>query len=326
MLNKIVPEGRLAECNLRSAMFFPGQKKSGFSGVKIPLLFLGLFLTLSAISQAGPARGGFSGRSFHTGFTARGGGFRGRFIARSNRPAFRMGNEIHRDFTDRRFFRRNRPIFFQQFGWPGYWYPYTDPLAYSYLEPDSSSDYQYWDNSSAQVQPESTNQAVPENPMVVVINTGNSRPTDFGALTGPRGDAGPRADGGYLTNGYISTSAGGQQRTVVQDPNDHTVADPIRPGDPVDPPATPVPQQNIPASVRTGAGPFGKFIIVSCLQDGGKSVITIKNVETNAVQRVTSQPNIDHFRIVEIHPNADLRQFEAIISNGSDQGPVRFQF
>jgi hypothetical protein len=304
--------------------------KGGFDCVKIPLLFLGLFLTLSAISQAGPARGGFSGRGFHNGFGGRGlnpvavhsggfnrGGFQGRFVAGRGRTAFRMGNTIHRDFADRRFSFRNRPVVVQQFGWPLYWYPwysYDDPLAYSYLEPDSQSDYQYWDNSAAYVRPESTNNTASQTPVVVVINTGNSRPTD------------PRGDGGYVDNGYISTSGLGQQRVVVRDPNEHPAADPITPGDPVDPQPTPVSRQNTQSVVQTGTGVFGKYVVVSWLKDRGKDVISVKNVETNDVQRITSQPNIDHFRLVEVHPNPDLRQFEAIISNGSDQGPVRFQF
>jgi hypothetical protein len=286
--------------------------------VKIRLLFLGVFLTLPAISQAGPVRGGFNGRSFHTGFVARGqcravvqggrfngGGFRGRF-------------------------RRNRPVVVQQFGWPLFWYPwyqYDDPLSYSYLEPDSQSDYQYWDNSSSSVQPEPSTRAVPQTPVIVVINNnGNSRPTDSGGSVNPRGDVDPRRDGGWVDNGYIFTSAPGQQRMVVQDPNVHTGADPITPGDPVDPPGTPVTQKNTQTPVKTGTGVFGKFVVVGWLKDRGKDVISLKNIETNDVQRITSEPNIDHFRIVEIHPNTDPRQFEAIISNGSDQGPVRFQF
>src|SRR5207245_8185201 len=36
--------------------------------------------------------------------------------------------------------------------------------------------------------------------------------------------------------------------------------------------------------------------------------------------------NLDNFRIVELHPNADPKLFEAVISNGSQQGPVRFRF
>jgi hypothetical protein len=278
--------------------------------VKIALLLLGLSLTLCAISQAGPVRGGFSGRSFHTGFVARG----------LNSAGVRGGG-FNRGFRGRFVARRNRPVFFQQYGWPGYWYPYADPLSYSYLEPDSQPDYQYWDNSSAYgqqspayVQQESTNRAVPQNPVVIVINAANSRPTDSAVPTDPRGNV------GYANYGYVPAGVSGPQRVAAQDPNQHPAPDPpITPGDPVVPQATPVPRQ-------TGTGPFSKFVVVSYLQDRGKDVISVKNVETNDVQRITSQPNIDHFRIVEIHPNADQRQFEAIISNGSEQGPVRFQF
>ena len=289
--------------------------------MKIGLLLLGLSLTLPTLSYAGTVRGGFSGRSFHTGFAARGfngvavrgGGFRGRFSP-----------------------RRNRPIFFQQYGWPVYWYPYgslyDDSLNYSYLEPDSPSDYQYWDNSAAYVQPspayvrtESTNRAVPQSPVVIVIN-GNSRATDSGVPTDLRGVMGPGGDGRYVGNGYNYNAGLGQQRLVGQDPKNDTGTGSMTPGDPVVPQATPAPQPDTKTSMQPGPGPFGKFVVVSYLKDRGKDVISVKNIETNDVQRITSQPNIDHLRIVEIHPNPDLRQFEAIITNGSDQGPVRFQF
>ena len=52
----------------------------------------------------------------------------------------------------------------------------------------------------------------------------------------------------------------------------------------------------------------------------------VQNTETNDVQKITSEPNLDNFRIVEVHPNADPKLFEAIISNGSQQGPVKFRF
>ena len=297
---------------------FAEQKKGGFKRVKIPLLFLGLFLTLSVISEAGPARGGFSrggfsGRSFHAGFAPRG---------------FNRGG--------RRFAFRNRGIRFQQYAWPLYWYPYgypyDDSLDYSYLEPDSAPDYQYWDNSSGYVQPRSTNSVAPQRPVIIVINNGNARPTNSGESIDPRGSidpkgivdprdiVDPKGDGGYVSNGYVPISLAGQQRTVSQNANDHSAPDPATPGDPVVPQATPAPR------VQPRPGPFGKYVIVGWLQDGAKEVVSVKNIETNDVQRVTSQPNIDHLRLVEVHPSADLRQFEAIISNGSDQGAVRFQF
>jgi hypothetical protein len=295
--------------------------------VKIPLFIAGVFLTLSATSEAGPHGGGFSSGGFHGGFVARsagratphgdgfsGGGFRGGFDARSAGPAFRMGHSNHRDFADRRFFCHDRLIFLQQFAWPVYWYPYYDPLAYSYLEPDS--DYQYWDNSAASVQPESFRRAVDHRPIVVVINTGKARPMDSSY------------NAGYVNRGYISTSAVGQEKIVVQDPNEKAGSrtDPMTPTTPAVPQATPAVAQTTQTTLQAEAGVFGKLVLVSWLYDDGKDVIFVKNIETNDVQRITSQPNIDNFRIVEIHPNADPKQFEAIISNGFEQGPVRFRF
>ena len=188
--------------------------------MKIPLFIVGVFLTLSATSEAGPRGAGFSGGAFHGGFVARsagrvaphgggfsGGGFRGGFDARRAGAAFRMGNGIHRDFANHRFFCHDRFIFFQPFAWPVYWYPYYDPLAYSYLE-EPYPDYQYWDNSATSGQPESFRRAVDHGPIIVVINAGNSRPLDSNA--------------GNIDNRYISTSAVGQQRIVMQDSNEKT--------------------------------------------------------------------------------------------------------
>ena len=73
------------------------------------------------------------------------------------------------------------------------------------------------------------------------------------------------------------------------------------------------------------ANVLDKLVLVSWLDDAGKIVIFVQNTETNDVQKVTSEPNKDHFRIVEIHPNADPKLFEAVISNGSEKGPVKFR-
>jgi hypothetical protein len=291
--------------------------------LKISLLIAGLFLTISATSQAGLPGGGSHGGSIgrggrpvaiHGGFS--GGGFRGRFIDRRADAPFRTGQVNHRGFDRRRFFSRNPVVFFQPFGWSGDWYPYGDPLSYSYLEPDSGSDYQYWDNSTPSVQPEPSNRPADQRPVVVVIsNPGNSRPIQPGYNLG-------YANGSYFRNGGVD-----QPGMVVQDRNGRTEyrTDPMPSSAPVVPPAIPA-AENTQAAPQPGPGAFGKFVVVGWLQDGGKDVVSIKNIETNDVQRITSQPNIDHLRLVEVHPNADPRQFEAIISNGSEQGSVRFQF
>ena len=133
---------------------------------------------------------------------------------------------------------------------------------------------------------------------------------------------------GYVNSGYISTSAVGQEKIVVQDPNEKTRSrtDPMTPATPAVPQATPAVAQTTQTTLQMEAGVSGKLVLVSWLYDDGKDVIFVKNIETNDVQRITSQPNIDNFRIVEIHPNADPKQFEAIISNGIQQRAVRFRF
>jgi len=225
-----------------------------------------------------------------------------------------MGHGFHRDFANRRFFCRDHRVLFQQFVLPVYGYSYYDPLAYSYLEPDS--DYQYWDNSAPSVQPRSFRGAVDHGPIVVVINSGNSRPMDSSSNTG------------YVNSGYISAGAVGQQKMVVQDPSEKTGSqtNPTIPATPAAPQATLAPPQTIQTTLQPEPGVFGNLVLVSWLSDDGKDVIFVKNIETNDVQRITSQPNIDNFRVVEIHPNGDPKQFEAIISNGFEQGAVRFRF
>jgi hypothetical protein len=73
------------------------------------------------------------------------------------------------------------------------------------------------------------------------------------------------------------------------------------------------------------ANVLDKLVLVSWLDDAGKIAIFVQNTETNEVQKVTSEPNKDHFRIVEIHPDPDPKLFEAVISNGIEKGPVRFR-
>lgn len=284
--------------------------------MKISLLIAGLFLTISATSQAGVRGSGFHGGSIGRGARPvairggfNGGGFRGGFVGRRAGAPFRTGQAVRRGFAGRRFFSGNPVGFYQAYGWPGYWDPYDDPFDYSYLEPDTGSDYQYWDNSTPTAQPESPSRQVDQRPVVIVVNNpGNTRPIQ------------PGYNPGYLNGTYIRRDAGEQPGVVV--PNGRTDPPPATPVVPSATPAAPDPQ----TPLQPGPGAFGKFVVVGWLQDGEKTVVSVKNIETNDVQRITSQPNIDHLRLVEIHPNPDLRQFEAIISNGSEQGPVRFRF
>jgi hypothetical protein len=288
--------------------------------VKMPLFIAGFLATaFLTLSHAAPRGGGFHGGSFRSGF-----------VAHSAGPAFRMGSGIRRNFAfrpafafhqNRRFFHRDHRVFFQQFAWPLYWYPYYPyyPYDYSYLDYGPDNDYQYWDNSAASVRPESFRSAVDHGPVVLIINPGNSRPMDS------------RANAAYINSGYSSTDAAGQQRIVMQDPNEK-IGPGADPGTFV-PPVVPQPTQPTQTAAKgtqttpqARAGAFGNLVLVSWLEDAGKDVIYVQNTETNDVQKITSEPNLDNFRIVELHPNADPKLFEAVISNGSQQGPVRFRF
>ena len=262
--------------------------------MKVPLLISGFmvnaFLTLSPTSQAAPRGGGFHGANFRSGHNF----------------AFNQS---------RRFFRRDRRVFFQQAIWPLYWSPYAYPYDDSYLDNAPDNDFQYADNSVASVQPVLSRSAVSRNPIVIVVNTGYSRPID------------PSPNPAYLPSGYISTQVAGQQRIDTQVPNEQI-------GPATDPRAVTPPAVQPVQTVEKGpqakpppkSGPFGNLVLVSWLEDAGKDVIYVQNSETNDVQKITSEPNLDHFRIVELHPNADPKLFEAVISNGSQQGAVRFRF
>jgi len=267
-----------------------------------------VFLTLSTTSDAAP-RGGFRGGNF------RGGNFRGGNFHGAN---FRGGNfRGGQNFAfgqNRRFFRRGRNVFFQQPIWPLYWNSYDYPYDYSYLDNGPNNDFQYADTSTPYVQSE-TSRSASRDPVVIVVNTGNSRPID------------PSPNPGYIPTAYSSPQVAGQQRIVTEDPSEQVgpQADPR----PVIPPAIQPPQpaeKSPPTKPPAHAGTFGNLVLVSWLQDAGKDVIYVQNTETQDVQKITSEPNLDHFRIVELHQNADPKLFEAVISNGSQQGAVRFRF
>src|ERR1700688_3382311 len=133
--------------------------------------------------------------------------------------------------------------------------------------------------------------------------------------------------GRWIQRPILSTSIAAIVR-ATQDPTEKIglLADPRT----FVPPAVSQPTQTAAKGAQTRpqtqVGAFGNLVLVSWLEEAGKDVIYVQNTETNDVQKITSAPNLDNFRIVELHPNADPRLFVAVISNGSQQGPVRFRF
>jgi hypothetical protein len=70
---------------------------------------------------------------------------------------------------------------------------------------------------------------------------------------------------------------------------------------------------------------FDKLILVSWLKQGSKDLVLVQNTETSEVQKVTSEPNANNLRLVEIHPNPNPQMVEAVLSSGKEQGPVKFK-
>jgi hypothetical protein len=71
---------------------------------------------------------------------------------------------------------------------------------------------------------------------------------------------------------------------------------------------------------------FEKLFLASWLSDGGKVVILVQNSETNEVQRITAVPNQNNLRLVELRANQNPQLVVGVISDGREQGTVKFRF
>jgi hypothetical protein len=99
-----------------------------------------------------------------------------------------------------------------------------------------------------------------------------------------------------------------------------------RPPEP-DAPAVPGPERPAPVSSPSPGAPAGVFdnlALVSWFKQDGKDTVLVENTETKDVREITSKPNKDNLRIVEIHPNLNPKLSEVVISNGTDRRAIRF--
>ncbi len=71
---------------------------------------------------------------------------------------------------------------------------------------------------------------------------------------------------------------------------------------------------------------FQNLYLSSWLIDGGKEVIFVENAETKEVQRIGGQPNQNNVRLIALHLSPNPRVVEAVISDGKEQGTVRFRY
>src|SRR6266436_6026520 len=80
-----------------------------------------------------------------------------------------------------------------------------------------------------------------------------------------------------------------------------------------------------PVAVQAQPTLFNKLILLSWLNDGGSDFVFVQNTETNAVQKVTREPNADNLKLVEVHVNPDPRKVEVVLSHGAEKGIVKFR-
>jgi hypothetical protein len=216
---------------------------------------------------------------------------------------FHDGRFHNRSFTHDRFFRhdhffnhersfRHRRPFVSNFASVGFgfpdWYPnYYDsyPDDYSNNDGEPSYDDTYMDQSSVPTLSELARRANYTAPFEGISSFGT--PCSYRSTSADERDRG----------------VGGEQNEAIG-----AKADPVK---------------LITQTPNTQGGPFANLILVGWLKDAGNYVIFVQNTETKKLQKVTSEPNKAHFRIIELRPNADPKLVEAVISNGIDEGTVK---
>ena len=71
--------------------------------------------------------------------------------------------------------------------------------------------------------------------------------------------------------------------------------------------------------------PFSKLILVNWLHDKGKDVVFVQDTETNDVKKVTTEEG-GQLRLLEVVPNKNPSLIFAKLSNGKEEGIVKFRF
>ena len=80
-----------------------------------------------------------------------------------------------------------------------------------------------------------------------------------------------------------------------------------------------------PVIVQAKPKAFDKLVLLSWLNDGSKDIVFVQNTETNEVQKITTDANSDNLRLIAIHKSADPKLAEVVLSNGTEEGSVRFR-
>ena len=80
-----------------------------------------------------------------------------------------------------------------------------------------------------------------------------------------------------------------------------------------------------PRAPESAPSPFEKLFLTSWLKNDGKFVIFVQSSDTNEVQRITTEANQDSWRLIEMHLNPNPALVEAVISNSTQKGAVKFR-
>jgi hypothetical protein len=67
-----------------------------------------------------------------------------------------------------------------------------------------------------------------------------------------------------------------------------------------------------------------KLVLTSWLNQGNKEVVFVKNTETQESEKVTTEPNANQVRIVSIRGDLDPKKVQVVLSNGKEEGTVKF--
>ena len=83
-----------------------------------------------------------------------------------------------------------------------------------------------------------------------------------------------------------------------------------------------------PSVAQGPASPFSKLILVNWLHDKGKDILFVQDTETNEVKKVTKEAgaNSDELRLIEVVPNKNPSLIVAKLTNGREEGVVKFKF
>jgi hypothetical protein len=80
-----------------------------------------------------------------------------------------------------------------------------------------------------------------------------------------------------------------------------------------------------PATPQAQRPAFDKLFLISWLKDGSNEMIFVQDSETNEVRRVTHEGGQNNLRLVKLYPSPDPHLVAAVISDGKEQGAVKFR-